>query len=176
MKKKRRIPVEHFGSNVPTGHSVYSVRTAFSLIEIVLALGIISFALVGIMGLFPVALKSALESQRETRAAYIARQLFSDLSTNPAFVASGTNISLSGQRIPVDLTTSGTYTIYLDRDGFPTGTAPGTDDIYRAVITVSADSPSPGITHIRAAIFTPAATTVANPSEYTFVTLKKEPS
>ncbi|MEI6071597.1 MAG: hypothetical protein WCS31_07380 [Verrucomicrobiae bacterium] len=59
------------------------ISRAFSLVEIVLALGVISFALVGIIGLFPAAMKSAQESQRETRATLIARQIFSDLRIQP---------------------------------------------------------------------------------------------
>ena len=49
-------------------HYRTSAAQAFSLIEIVLALGVISFAIVGIMGLFPVAMRAAQESQSETRA------------------------------------------------------------------------------------------------------------
>jgi len=65
------------------GHSLFKLQleAAFSLIEIVLALGIISFALVGILGLFPVAIDAATNSQRETQAALIARSIFGDLKS-----------------------------------------------------------------------------------------------
>ena len=42
------------------------------MVEIVLAIGIISFALVGILGLIPAAMDSAIKSQRETQATCIA--------------------------------------------------------------------------------------------------------
>jgi type II secretory pathway pseudopilin PulG len=58
-------------------------QAAFSLIEIILALGIISFALVGILGLFPVAIDAAADSQHETQAALIARSIFDQLEATP---------------------------------------------------------------------------------------------
>jgi len=61
----------------------FSNSQGFSLIEIILALGIISFALVGILGLFPVAVNAAADSQHETQAALIARSIFDQLETTP---------------------------------------------------------------------------------------------
>jgi uncharacterized protein (TIGR02598 family) len=58
-------------------------RHAFSLIEIMLAVAIIAFALTGILGLFPVAVGAASESQHETQAALIARSIFEQLQANP---------------------------------------------------------------------------------------------
>ena len=55
------------------GHLAEASGRGFSLIEVVLALGIISFAIVGIIGLMPVAMKSAGDSMRETDATFIAR-------------------------------------------------------------------------------------------------------
>lgn len=60
----------------------------FSLVEVVLALGIISFVLVAIFGLFPVGYKNAQESRRETRAAYLAEQILNDLRSSPFTSAS----------------------------------------------------------------------------------------
>jgi uncharacterized protein (TIGR02598 family) len=53
----------------------------FSLIEVVLALGIVGFSLIGILGLFPVALNTAKDSQNETRVAFIAQSIYSDFRT-----------------------------------------------------------------------------------------------
>ncbi|MFV0337110.1 MAG: hypothetical protein ACK5LK_02550, partial [Chthoniobacterales bacterium] len=49
--------------------------------EITIALGIIAFALVGIMGLLPVAMRAANESQWETRATFIAESIIGELNT-----------------------------------------------------------------------------------------------
>ena len=63
---------------------------AFSLVEVAIAIGIFAFVIVGIIGLFPTALRIQSESAVETRASMIAQQLFDavDLSiakwTNPA--------------------------------------------------------------------------------------------
>ncbi len=63
-------------------------RKAFSLVEVVLALGVVGFSVVAIFSLFPVGLKSALESRRETRANYLAEQIISDLRASPFTSAS----------------------------------------------------------------------------------------
>lgn len=62
-----------------TGNRKSGRYAAFTLIEIVLAIGIMSFALVGILGLFPVALETARDSKAETQVALLARQIESDL-------------------------------------------------------------------------------------------------
>ena len=54
---------------------------AFSLIEVVIALGIVSFAVIAIVGMLPVALKSSQYSMRETDATIIAQRIFSELKT-----------------------------------------------------------------------------------------------
>jgi len=59
--------------------------SGFTLIEIVLAIGIMSFALVGILGLFPVALETARDSKAETQVALLARQIESDLLASQAW-------------------------------------------------------------------------------------------
>jgi type II secretory pathway pseudopilin PulG len=146
-------------------------RAAFSLIEIVLALGIISFALVGIMGLFPVAMKSAQESQRETRSAHIAQQIFSDLALESSFIAIGPDITT--QRISIDRGIAGTYTIYLGPDNEPTGTIYDTSATSRIVVTVLVDQPQPGVSQIKVSRFSPADPATTNPAESTFVTLMK---
>ena len=64
--------------------------TGFSLVEVVIALGIVSFAVLAIVGMMPMALKSAQESMRETDSTLIAQRIFSELRTG-----SGGNRSVS---------------------------------------------------------------------------------
>lgn len=149
-----------------------SHRKAFSLIEIVLALGIISFALVGIMGLFPVAMKSAQESQRETRAAQIAMQIFSDLrstSGTNALLAINTNILTTQLRI--NLTGPSSNVISYGQDGLPLGSGTTDGAIFLGEIIVTPNSPMSGISRIQTTIETPAAAPTASRSKFTFVTL-----
>ena len=55
----------------------------FSLVEITLALGIVSFALVGIVGVLPTALTSSRQSLDKSRAVIIADTLFASFRSQP---------------------------------------------------------------------------------------------
>lgn len=55
------------------------VAKAFSLIEVVLALGIVSFAMMAVVGTLPVGLRSSQQSRSQIAAANIARQIQGDL-------------------------------------------------------------------------------------------------
>jgi uncharacterized protein (TIGR02598 family) len=99
---------------------------SFSLVEVVLALGVISFALLAIIGLFPTALQSGRASIQETRANHLAEQVFSTLRSQPFTAA---NMSLLGGNSVIDLSTANTPTgaqgslIYATYEGtFVSGT------------------------------------------------------
>jgi uncharacterized protein (TIGR02598 family) len=53
----------------------------FSLVEVVLALGVIGFAIVAILGVFPVGLKTSHSAQDETRAAEIAQDILASIAS-----------------------------------------------------------------------------------------------
>lgn len=60
-----------------------AVRQAgFSLVEVTVAIAIFAFVIVGILGLFPVALKQSSDSALETRAAMVAKQLFESIDSS----------------------------------------------------------------------------------------------
>jgi uncharacterized protein (TIGR02598 family) len=65
----------------PAPPQIQKDSPAFSLVEVVIALGIISFAVIAIVGMLPVALKSSQDSMRETDATLIAQRIFSELKT-----------------------------------------------------------------------------------------------
>jgi uncharacterized protein (TIGR02598 family) len=143
---------------------------AFSLIEVVLALGVISFAIVGIMGLFPVALRAGLESQRETRATHIARTIFSEIqasSPTNAIIAVGpssyTNFALSNAT---------PLTIFYDGEGSPTISADS--KLYTADIRITPNSPTQGIAHLQIDISAPPQAATTNQSKFSFVTLMRQ--
>jgi type II secretory pathway pseudopilin PulG len=56
-------------------------RDAFSLVEVVLALGVVAFAIVAILGVLPTGLQTSRGSQDETRAAQIAQAIFASLAS-----------------------------------------------------------------------------------------------
>jgi type II secretory pathway pseudopilin PulG len=150
------------------------------LIEVVLALGVIAFALVGIMGLFPVAMKSAQESQRETRATLIAQQIFSDLrvaSGTNRFVTSGPSVSNTNG---LSLASAGNLYLAYNTNGVPLAAIAASDftnsygDVstsFVANVTVDPNTGTSNLSRIQATIEAPAAAPSANRTKYTFVTL-----
>ena len=151
-----------------------SRAVAFSLIEVLLALGVISFAIVGIMGLFPVAMRTGQESQRETRAAHIARQIYSDLKAGPA-----TNTFLCttpGNFDTVNLASpsSRTNTIYFNNQGEPVGTTETGDSEFVVNVIIDPNTPLDGLARVQVDVMAPAPAAPANRSTNTFVTLMRQ--
>lgn len=149
---------------------------AFSLIEVVLAVGVISFALVGIIGLFPVAMQSALDSQRETQVAFIARSLFSELQRvdgDKAYVtitpASGNLVGASRSPITLSLEKD-TNKFYYDVDGGMLATS-STNAVYVAEVVTTTDDQPLGLARVDINISVPADAPAANQKTYNFVTL-----
>jgi|GEM_PF-2317212 len=62
---------------------------AFSLIEVALAIGIVSFALLTVLALLPLGIMSNRVSVEETRAAFILTELEADLRNTHPLAASG---------------------------------------------------------------------------------------
>ena len=56
---------------------------AFSLIEVTIALGVVAFALIGILGALPLAMGNGRSSVEQTRSAAIANTLFVSLRSQP---------------------------------------------------------------------------------------------
>ena len=77
----------------------------FSLVEVVVALGVIGFALLAILGLFPIGLQSERASGQETRANHLAEQVFSTLRSQPFAAA---NLTLLGGNSTIDLSQENT--------------------------------------------------------------------
>lgn len=57
--------------------------SAFSLVEVTVAIGIFAFVVVGILGLLPTALKLRAESAQETLAVLIAQEMLSSVMAAP---------------------------------------------------------------------------------------------
>jgi len=77
--------------------------SAFTLVEVALALGVASFCLLSIMGLFPVALATQQRSSAQTRAVSILSGVTSDLrSSSPALTSNQvTNTGILALSVPV---------------------------------------------------------------------------
>lgn len=118
-------------------------QEAFSLVEVVLALGITTFALIAILGLLPMALKSNRDTYEESRAVTLLEAMIADRK----FSAASSN-SLVFQ-IPC-VTNATTNILYLKDDGSLTT---GPDDArYRVTATAypSTNNVQPNYLHLRA--------------------------
>lgn len=168
--------------------SVLRGRTssAFSLVEIILALGVISFALVGIMGLFPVALKSATSSQRETQMGVIARSIFTDLisQNGPArklYLGSESDPAKPGTSANLDLAQNNA-TLYLgfSREGTPLSTPVNatqydtgkSDAGYLAKVTVTRlTPPNEKLSRVEIVVGSPGVAAASRRETKSFVTM-----
>lgn len=132
---------------------------AFSLVEVVIALGIVSFAVVAIVGMLPMALKTAKDSMFETDATLAAQRVFSELQTG-----SGTNRTVStgdNSSANVSLSANSTYILAFKSDGKPIfsanslGANPAVD--FFAEILVSTNTGVSNLSQVQVNISHPAA-------------------
>ena len=161
---------------------------AFSLVEAAISLAIISFAIIAITGLFPVALRTARESNRETRATLIARRIVDELQslpgTNTALVrgpsATNSNWRLTG----IDLSNASVHVLTYDEqaEGLTNGIAPDAFQnpisvpaaYFAAEVRVTPDFPYPGISQLQATVEAPASAPSSRRSRFVFVTLMRQ--
>jgi uncharacterized protein (TIGR02598 family) len=102
-------------------------RHGFSLVEVVLALGLVGFALLAILGVVPVGLKSASESIDATRTSIIAAD------TESRIRASVTSANFTSAKPPI--------TLYYSRDGIWVNGA--TTGFYRVDATIGTSWANP---------------------------------
>ena len=93
---------------------------AFSLVEIVLAMGIIAFALIVLFALLPVGLKSNTDSIGESQAVNLLQALIADRQSS-AYTNSSSVYNLPALN---DVTTTINGTFYLNEDGVTTNASP----------------------------------------------------
>src|SRR5437762_11602421 len=98
---------------------------AFSLVEIVLALGVAAFCLIAIFGLMPVGMQTNRNATSQTVATNITAAIVADLRTTPAAATTSPQFAI----------TFGTdKTLYFDASGQASASL-GTDSRYRLNIT-----------------------------------------
>jgi len=121
---------------------------AFSLTEVVVALGVATVAIVSILALFPVGFDTVRESAAETQAAILARTIASDLVsgvkargfTNSILLAGNNNMNASEYR-SVNLATNSTNFIAYRNEGHWFGVA-GYEPIALKAMTTSLNNSS----------------------------------
>jgi uncharacterized protein (TIGR02598 family) len=168
--------------------SSYRRRLAFSLVEAALSLGIISFAVVAIMGLFPVAMQTAQENDRETRAALIARRIFDELQslpvTNTALVKGPSMTDAECRIRGINLASPSVHVLMYDKqgEGLTNTVAPETFQhsisapaaYFAAEVRVTPNFPSPGIARVQANVEAPSSAPSSRRSKFVFVTLMNQ--
>jgi type II secretory pathway pseudopilin PulG len=115
-------------------------RRAFSLVEVVLALGVISFAIVAILGVLPIALQTGHSAQDDTRARQIAQDILGCVASqaqsnypNAVIAQAGTSFSHS-----VNIGSDAQVTLGANNDGQLVD--PYSADLpYKITITIDAD-------------------------------------
>ena len=136
-------------------------RRAFSLVEVVIALGITAFCLAVLLGLLATGLKTSHESSEQLQAAHIAQSLIDTRRAAPNGILTNTfPLPLMGAN-----TVSATNTVYVDANGFTTNAAHaqfGLKYILTAPTSTSAVTTSP--VQLYLCLFWPPQTVQANAS------------
>ena len=123
-----------------------STKKAFSLIEVVIALGIFSFAIVAILGLFSISLASSRESSDDTRSAAMVSQVVDALRAKPF------------EELQTSLTASNALFMFDQEGALLTGTGSPT---YQCTVRTTSESSS-SLLSLQLTITNPSGTTRVN--------------
>ncbi len=115
-------------------------RKGFSLVEVVLAMGVTSFCLLSTLALLPISLASSRDTLQKTTAASIVAEVSSDMRQSSVTVGSGASAYQASPRFQIN-GSAGTSVLYFGSDDSfvnATGAAsPVTGNwLYRATVTV----------------------------------------
>lgn len=143
---------------------------AFSLVEIVMAIGIMSFALLSLVGLASIGMQRSGDSRKLQEGASVANRILQMRRSAPEAVAVGTLFDPATFPLP-PLTTSVTQTNYLTSSGALTASAGSADATYGLAIRIEAppaDQRSIITSKVSLEIFWPP--TASKPQSYRLVT------
>lgn len=103
---------------IPPNAATREKGAAFSLTEVVVALGVATVAIVSILALFPVGFDTVRESSAETQAAVLARTIAADLASGVkargmarSIILRGNDVRDPSQYVEVNLTQSNNYVV-----------------------------------------------------------------
>src|SRR5438876_1341934 len=109
--------------------------SAFSLVEVTLALGVAGFCFIAILGLLPVGVQTNQRAISQTAATGILSSVVADLRATPSAAPSSTQYGIA-------LSASSTTTLYFDSQG-QFATAPGANSRYRLTVTIPTNPAGP---------------------------------
>lgn len=126
-----------------TNHRPPTGSRGFSLVEVVLALGVASFALVSILGLLNVALESDSSASRDTTLSTMAGHVLNDLRTVPFDALWAAEPQTSRDAAPATTETAVAPTVfYFTKEGAPVAAANvggNFDVLYQCTVTKTPD-------------------------------------
>jgi uncharacterized protein (TIGR02598 family) len=142
-------------------------ESAFSLVEVALALGIAAFALVAVFGLLPLGITSNQNSVEQTIAAGVATAVAADLRATPAgTVGSSASVLSSRYQIPIPGSGGGESTLspplYLKEDASVQTTASAAR--YQVNVTLTAPAAGRAATMARILVTWPPSASVTPPN------------
>lgn len=115
-----------------------SAATAFSLVELTLALGIAAFCLITVFALVPVAVQTNRNATSQTAANNIIASVIADMRGTPSGVTPSAQFAINlpaNAASPADPPPcSGTQTLYFTSEG-QAASAIGADSRYRLIVT-----------------------------------------
>ena len=148
---------QSLGSRPSTLHPRCS---AFSLVEVVIAIGVAAFCLVAMLGLFPTGLKSVKNTIDQTAAAGYLDAIALDLSSIP--LGSNTS-SLYGLTLPArGGSSTSTTNFYFNDDGTLTSSSSSVSTRYRVQLSFSNNPASPLVTSAQIQVSWPPTASLAN--------------
>lgn len=127
--------------------SVKRSLRGFSLVEVVIAIGVVSFAIVAILGVFPVGLNTGRSAQNETRATQIAQDILASLvsqapSTYPnCTIRQPATSTASDFTYNVALNAAATYDFAADNDGHLVVPVAGSNYPFQVTLLIAPDPP-----------------------------------
>ena len=148
--------------------------SAFSLVEVTLALGIAAFCLIAVFGLMPVGVQTNRNATSQTAATAILSSVVSDMRASAIGTPGGAQSSLYYIVIPVRGSLGVPQTRYFDGEGRcstdlagsirPDGSSWAPPIVTRYQLSVSFPSPATGVTYADLKVTWPAAALPGNAS------------
>ena len=129
-------------------HSTRKNVHAFTLVEVMLALAVVSIGIIAILGLLPNALQSSRDAADNTLAATIVQDLFSSIRAQPFHKA---DFGAGSKDLAVQVLPSSPVKLNYDSTGNPTNVL----DYYQVLVSIEPQPPL-GMSYVRAAVLWPA--------------------
>jgi len=123
-----------------------AIRRGFSLIEVVLALGLVSFALLAMTGLLSLGFTSSRESVEDTNLALASETALSVLRSH-GFVSVSANADYEPGDAAPDFYFDASGSLAVDANGLP-ATAPDSETQYACTVTRFAPTLDQATTHL----------------------------